>query len=115
MSLSTFLLLSVALVRGLATNRTVDDEQGDSESGILPSYLPSANVWSQGALCHGCGVNLDNIDLEQVHDGTWHDGTYRPGGEPLSVTVTFAGTAVYVYNILANNILPTITFTNISF
>ncbi|TFK79704.1 hypothetical protein K466DRAFT_465881, partial [Polyporus arcularius HHB13444] len=111
----TALFLSVNLVRSLKTNRTLDDEQQDSEIGTLPSYSPSADVWSQGAGCPACGVNVGNVDLEQVHDGTWHDGTYRPGGDPLTITVTFTGTAVYVYNILANNILPTITFTNISF
>ncbi|KAI0722307.1 hypothetical protein C8T65DRAFT_564905, partial [Cerioporus squamosus] len=115
MFLPSVLLLSAALVRSLKTNRTVDDEQQNSEDGILLSYSPSANVWSQGARCSGCGVNTSNVDLQQVHDGTWHDGTYRPGGGPLTITVGFTGTAVYVYNILANNVLPTITFTNISF
>ncbi|RPD66812.1 hypothetical protein L226DRAFT_565597 [Lentinus tigrinus ALCF2SS1-7] len=99
----------------MRTNRTVDDEHGDAESGIQPTYFPSTNVWSQGTQCPDCGVNSSNVDLSKVHDGTWHDGTYRPGGEPLSIAVTFTGVAVYVYNIIANSIPPTITFSNISF
>ena len=108
-----FILATFGLA--LRTNRTIDDEYGDEESGVQPSYSPSTDAWTQGSRCPACGVNVDNVNLSQVYNGTWHDGTYRPGLEPLTITVTFTGVAVYVYNIVVNNLSPTITFTNISF
>ena len=39
-------------VRALATNATIDDQYGDSLTGVLPSYYP--NAWNQGNQCAGC-------------------------------------------------------------
>ena len=55
---------------------------------------------------------------DNTFDQTWHDSTYGPApGGPLnsSMSVTFNGTAVYVYNILANVIPYTTTLTNLTF
>ncbi|KAI0326739.1 hypothetical protein GY45DRAFT_1258403, partial [Cubamyces sp. BRFM 1775] len=109
------LLLFLALccaVFPLATNRTIDDENGDSVTGIVPSYSPIAS-WSQGSTCTGCYIHLDP---SQAFDGTWHDATHTPGDpEPRVITAQFTGTAVYVYNVLANTVQYTTTLTNITF
>lgn len=49
------LLLSLQVGRALAaaSNRTIDDELGDSVTGALPTYSPQ-NVWTQGSTCASC-------------------------------------------------------------
>ena len=69
------------------TNRTIDDQNGDSVTGVVPIFLP-AGSWSQGSDCQGCFVQLDTT---QVHDGTWHDTTYTPGGDPKIINISFNG------------------------
>ncbi|KAI0354713.1 hypothetical protein OH77DRAFT_1404809, partial [Trametes cingulata] len=96
----------------LSVNRTIDDEKGDSVSGVVPSYSPIGS-WSQGSTCEGCFIHLDP---SQTFDGTWHDSTHTPGDpEPRVITAHFTGTAVYVYNVLANTVPFTTTYTNIVF
>lgn len=88
-------------VMSLQTNRTIDDQFGDSVTGVLPEYSPPA-LWDKGITCANCTVHLDP---SRVLYGSWHDTTHRPG-EPdqHSITMRFNGTAVYVYNIVANTI-----------
>lgn len=70
------------------TNRTIDDQFGDSVTGLVPTYSP-ASAWSQGANCTGCGVQLDALN---TYDGSWHDSTHTPGdAEPRVVDITFNG------------------------
>ncbi|KAI0751143.1 hypothetical protein C8Q80DRAFT_555087 [Daedaleopsis nitida] len=115
-------LLAVCCLVGLAhagaVNHTIDDAKGDSVTGALPTYSP-ADIWNSGPGCltPPCGVNKTNVDVSQVFDGTWHDTTYQPRLHlnGVSIEVSFTGTAVYVYNLVANSIPPTITFTNLSF
>ncbi|KZP17991.1 hypothetical protein FIBSPDRAFT_746234 [Athelia psychrophila] len=87
------------------SNRTVDDQNGDSVTGRMPVYSQSTTVlsgWSQGTNCSGCSVHLDP---SLVFDGTWHDATYIPTEEePISITIAFNGTAVYAYCVLANTV-----------
>ena len=105
-------LLATACAAALPTNRTIDDEEGDSVTGLMPQYFPP-NGWNVGATCAGCLVHLDP---SQTFDGTWHDTTYSPKDlESPSITLRFNGTAVYVYNVLANTVPLTDTLTNISF
>ena len=100
------------LARSLSTNRTIDDEQGDSVTGLVPEYSPPG-AWHQGSTCTACFVHLDT---SQVLDGTWHDTTHHPGDpEPRSITMRFNGTAVYVYNALANTVTGADTATNLTF
>ncbi|CDO74422.1 hypothetical protein BN946_scf184867.g20 [Trametes cinnabarina] len=95
-----------------AVNRTIDDQNGDSVTGVVPSYSPAGD-WSQGSTCSGCFIHLDT---SQTFQGTWHDTTHTPGdSDPRVITAQFTGTAVYVYNVLANTVPWTTTFTSITF
>ncbi|RPD64632.1 hypothetical protein L227DRAFT_263205 [Lentinus tigrinus ALCF2SS1-6] len=75
-----------------SVNRTIDDQTGDSVTGVVPTYSPPA-AWKQGATCDGCFIKLDP---DHVLGGTWHDATHSPNdAEPLLVTAQFTGTAVW--------------------
>ncbi|OJT04505.1 hypothetical protein TRAPUB_4775 [Trametes pubescens] len=107
-----FLLAVSAVGRSLSVNRTIDDEKGDSVTGEVPVYTPDGS-WSQGSTCSGCFIQLDP---SQTFDGTWHDSTHTPGdAEPRVITAHFTGTAVYVFNAIANTVPFTTTLTNLSF
>ncbi|KAI0673885.1 hypothetical protein C8Q78DRAFT_989965 [Trametes maxima] len=95
----------LVLMNGLAssqvTNRTIDDEGGDSVTGIVPSYSPAGH-WVQGAECSVCSIRLSRF---RTFNGTWHDSTRNPNdAESHYITANFTGTAVYVYNIIANQV-----------
>ncbi|KAL1951102.1 hypothetical protein VTO73DRAFT_251 [Trametes versicolor] len=107
------ILLAVSAVgRSLSVNRTIDDEKGDSVTGEVPVYTPDGS-WSQGSTCSGCFIQLDP---SQTFDGTWHDSTHTPGdAEPRVITAHFTGTAVYVFNAIANTVPFTTTLTNLTF
>ncbi|KAI0717143.1 hypothetical protein C8Q76DRAFT_616887, partial [Earliella scabrosa] len=86
-----------------SVNRTIDDQWGDSLSGALPQYDPP-DRWQQGLHCRTCAISFDT---SLVYRGTWHDSTaYDPDDDPIphTLTVEFVGTAVYVYNVLANTV-----------
>ncbi|RPD64700.1 hypothetical protein L226DRAFT_37444 [Lentinus tigrinus ALCF2SS1-7] len=107
-----FALFFFRHARSLSTNRTIDDEKGDSVTGLVPEYSPPG-AWHQGSTCTACFVHLDT---SQVLDETWHDTTHHPGDpEPRSITMRFNGTAVYVYNALANTVTGADTATNLTF
>ncbi|KAI0658425.1 hypothetical protein C8Q70DRAFT_893759, partial [Cubamyces menziesii] len=95
-------------------NRTVDDQNGDSVTGAMPSYLPDGG-WAQGSQCMTCNIHPGLVDVSQAIEQTWHDSTYHPGQPDRVITVSFTGTAVYVYNLIANNVQYTTTLTNLSF
>ncbi|KAM5539941.1 hypothetical protein V8D89_006444 [Ganoderma adspersum] len=105
-----FLLAVFRFTTATPTNRTIDDQTGDSVSGLLPQYSPS-NAWHQGSTCTTCRIHLDP---SQTFKGTWHDST-GSSEEPRIITMRFNGTAVYVYNALANTVASTDTTTNITF
>ena len=54
------------------------------------------------------------LNLDEIYQKTWTDGTYFPPGFPPSITINFNGSAVYVFNIIPNT-LPAFTLANISF
>ncbi|KAI0778894.1 hypothetical protein BD413DRAFT_445400, partial [Trametes elegans] len=69
-------------------------------------YIPP-NQWSQGTACGGCTIHPV---ASQTYQGTWHDTTYTPDLlPPRAINVTFTGTAVYVFNVLANNVPNALT------
>ncbi|KAI0800516.1 hypothetical protein C8Q74DRAFT_421266 [Fomes fomentarius] len=110
-SLATILFFLTGC-HALSMNRTIDDEYGDSVTGLVPQYSPPG-AWHQGSTCGGCFVHLDP---SQVLNGTWHDATHNAGQpEPRSITMRFNGTAVYVYNVLANQVSFADTLTNLTF
>ncbi|KAF9457474.1 hypothetical protein BDZ94DRAFT_1273082 [Collybia nuda] len=106
MQLICFLALFLILPASLATlvNVTVDDELGDDVTGGLITYLPK-DAWNSGPTCKRC---MTNLDLNQVRNGTWHEGAFGRKREsedvniPLIASFSFYGTAVYVYCVLAN-------------
>lgn len=112
------LVLSVVLRAAPAAskpvNQTVDDEKGDSLTGEQPSYGPDG-AWAQGAECSTCNINTKLVDVNSVFDSTWHDSTHHPGDPDRVITITFNGTAVYVFHLIANVISGTTTFTNLTF
>lgn len=93
-----------------SSNRTIDDQKGDTVTGFIPTYDPS-NRWHIGQTCTGCSVTpAAIIDPGQAFGGTWHDTThYGQTDANMSVQVDFTGTAVYMYNILINIVAGTRT------
>ncbi|KAJ7815399.1 hypothetical protein B0H13DRAFT_1994106 [Mycena leptocephala] len=82
-------LIQITLSIGTTFERTIDDTFGDSESGLLPIYTPAKN-FSPNSNCTSCVLR------------TWHDGSQLSGGPAVSVTLSFNGTAITVFCILAN-------------
>ncbi|KAI0640173.1 hypothetical protein C8Q77DRAFT_1024669, partial [Trametes polyzona] len=116
--LARYYLLPGAVSISTATllNRTIDDQLGDNSTGVLPTYFP-AGGWSFGPLCVSCAVGgAVPVDHTQLFKETWHDTTYLGTGPVCSMTASFTGQAVYVFNMVANNvsIAPT-TAANLSF
>ncbi|KAI8981344.1 hypothetical protein BD414DRAFT_376769, partial [Trametes punicea] len=76
------------------------------------SYFP-ADQWSQGATCGACTVHPDP---SLSHDGTWHDTTYNPQvSGPMSISFSFTGTRVQVFNILPGAVPAWTTHTDLTF
>ncbi|EIW56430.1 uncharacterized protein TRAVEDRAFT_83638, partial [Trametes versicolor FP-101664 SS1] len=94
-----------------SSNRTIDDQKGDTVTGFMPTYFPRDFKWNIGQTCTACTVKSGTlIDPDQVFDGTWHDAThYGQNDTTISVQVDFTGTAVYMYNILVNTVAGTRT------
>ncbi|KAH9897634.1 hypothetical protein C8Q73DRAFT_364946 [Cubamyces lactineus] len=115
LSRSLFLPLRVLAVSAALVNRTIDDYFGDRVTGVVPTYQPTGS-WAQGNICSTCNINTGIIDVDRVHNGTWHDSTYRPSQPESTIAVTFTGQAVYVFNLIVNS-LPkgTITLTALTF
>ena len=101
-----------------SVNHTIDDELGDSVTGIKPVYSPSTS-WNQGSTCGVCKIRSnDPIDLTQVIQGTWHEAVYlaSPSESAPSINISFVGTAVYAYFVVPNTLSQTpLTFINMSF
>ncbi|KZT06161.1 uncharacterized protein LAESUDRAFT_200167 [Laetiporus sulphureus 93-53] len=107
-------IVSVLLVRPASfkpTNRTIDDEYGDSVTGLMPLYQGG---WNYGPHCSGCYIQPDTL---LVFDRTWHDTTTHPADPVASVTLTFNGTAIWVYCIIPNFVdaVTVTTYVNLSF
>ncbi|KAJ7348879.1 hypothetical protein DFH08DRAFT_697253, partial [Mycena albidolilacea] len=81
-------------------------------SGALPSYSP-VSFWNVGASCGGgCAVHLDPA---LAFNHTWHDSSQFPGSNPVSVSLQFTGTAVWVFCIVPPITTSEITRYNLSF
>ncbi|EIN10606.1 hypothetical protein PUNSTDRAFT_112429 [Punctularia strigosozonata HHB-11173 SS5] len=98
------------LVGAAVTNRTIDDEQGDALTGLKPVYSGSFNY---GPECTGCFVQPD---ASRAFDNSWHDTTIDPPDTTFpSVTLTFNGTAIYVFCIVPNTVMYATTMANMTF
>lgn len=83
-------------------NVTVDDQNGDPITGIVPTYSPPTD-WAAGEACKGCAIQFSADDRTHVYEETWHDATHRPtDAEPVEMIFQFTGVAVYLYCILVS-------------
>jgi hypothetical protein len=62
----TYALLFFKHVCVFGINVTIDDQNGDSVTGAVPSYSPG-NKWQQGSQCPGC---FAQPDPQQTFDGS---------------------------------------------
>lgn len=107
------LLLLVRFSLATLTNRTIDDSNGDSVTGLQPVFAPASGAWHTGQSCPGCLVQPDE---NQVFDHTWHGVTASPPDpSPRNVTLTFNGTALWVFCVIPNYVEWATTFANLSF
>jgi hypothetical protein len=92
LALGVFVLLTgTAAVAG--TNRTIDDESGDSVTGQPPQYTTTnttnqTTYWNDGLSCTGCNIHPN---ATECYGQTWHDVTASPG-QTASVALSFTGT-----------------------
>ncbi|KAK7024042.1 hypothetical protein R3P38DRAFT_1087963 [Favolaschia claudopus] len=93
------------------SNRTIDDQFGDSVSGALPVYNPAPN-WNEGASCSNCAIRPDPA---LAFNHTWRDNSQFPGGASVSLTLDFTGTAVWVFCIVPPITANAITNYNLSY
>ncbi|KAI0758221.1 hypothetical protein C8Q74DRAFT_1441786 [Fomes fomentarius] len=116
LQLIALLLSTTRLAYSGAVNRTIDDEFGDSVTGDRPVYRP-ADQWHEHAQCPQCGVTMA-ADASKAFQQTWHDTSYEPNGldpDGVSIEMSFTGTAIYIYSLVANAIPPTRTFMWLNF
>ncbi|KAJ6519372.1 hypothetical protein C8R45DRAFT_918412 [Mycena sanguinolenta] len=91
-----------------SVNVTIDDTNGDSLTGALVTYSP-AKAWTESGpspCTLSCPPTTPNV--EDMNDWTYHNSTFSPNsGEfpnvPLTATVQFNGSAVYVYCALSRS------------
>ncbi|KAG6915336.1 hypothetical protein DXG01_012108 [Tephrocybe rancida] len=88
-------------VAAVATNRTIDDTYGDSVTGSQPIYLPVGNWDDASCSPSHCTVLPPS---GQAFDHSYHAATYLVNGGPRTAQLSFRGTAIYVFFILANNV-----------
>ncbi|KAJ3011900.1 hypothetical protein NUW54_g2032 [Trametes sanguinea] len=106
--------LETTLASATLVNNTVDDQRRDSSRGLTLTYSSDIS-WNLGKTCEDCTPISTFIDVSQVYDGTWHDATVPPAFQSPVLTATFAGVAVYVYNVVANAIPAITTITSLTF
>ncbi|KAI9059942.1 hypothetical protein FKP32DRAFT_1633776 [Trametes sanguinea] len=114
LSSAIVILAQILVVTAVLANRTIDDQLGDSVTGAVPSHTPDEG-WTTGQTCPGCGIHPGEVDPDKTFQGTWTDSTYHPGQPDRVIMASFAGTAVYVYNLIANSFPYITTETNMSF
>ncbi|KAF9457712.1 hypothetical protein BDZ94DRAFT_1202270 [Collybia nuda] len=99
-----FSLFFFGFTTGKATNRTIDDQFGDSVTGQKPIFSPTTEgIWANET-CAGCRFQPDKA---VAFKGTWQAATFRPepgGSGPLSIDLSFKGTAIYLFFITGNQI-----------
>ncbi|KAJ3839271.1 hypothetical protein F5878DRAFT_561073 [Lentinula raphanica] len=105
-------LLPLSLFTACAQEiRYIDDEFGDTVTGMIPIYTPS-NLWNQGATCFLCGFVANPL---RTFQDTWHDITHNPTDPPATVQFDFTGTTLDVYCIIPELSLTWTSNYNLSF
>ena len=76
------------------TNVTIDDEHGDKNTRLLPTYSPeippSGLGWKRSLDCRDCTWS-DLLDTDQVYDASWHQGISNSIDGPYSIEINFTG------------------------
>ncbi|KAH9918950.1 uncharacterized protein B0H18DRAFT_860835, partial [Fomitopsis serialis] len=90
-------------------NRTIDDYYGDSATRALPVY---SDGWNYGPACPGCFVQPD---VKMTFDQSWHDTTVSVYSAPENISLSFTGTAVWVYGVVPNYVRAANTLVNVTF
>jgi len=93
--------------QAVLVNVTIDDSVGDPLTGASIIYTPS-DAWNSGpAACNKC---LVHPDVKKLESGTWHASTFSVNvtgnlhpNVPLSASVQFNGSAVYVFCALSRS------------
>ncbi|KAJ8095668.1 hypothetical protein PM082_022926 [Marasmius tenuissimus] len=98
--LYSFRAVSAAVQQG-----TIDDETGDSFSGVRPIYFP-AQSWYQGARCSVNCQRHSSLNNSLAFSGTWHAPLRDATRSTSGVYFHFLGTALSVQYILPNPSLP---------
>ncbi|KAI1790962.1 hypothetical protein LXA43DRAFT_1013838 [Ganoderma leucocontextum] len=103
--LSSLLLASVFVGPSACTmiNRTIDDKNGDEVTHQVPVT---------------CGISTTpphGVESDRLFNSTWHDTTVHPNDPPHTIALSFTGSAVYVFNMIANRHGTTSTETHITF
>ncbi|KAJ3995092.1 hypothetical protein F5050DRAFT_1769584 [Lentinula boryana] len=98
LSFILFLSFFAAHIQALEEFRYIDDQDGDSVTGIVPIYSPST-YWQQGASCFLCEFDPDP---SKTFHGTWHDITHETADPPATVEFGFTGITLDVYCLLPN-------------
>jgi hypothetical protein len=80
------LLLLVCTTRARLINRTIDDTNGDSTTGLKPVYLPNG-LW-YGPNCTNCPIDPSP---SFAFDKTWSAATYHPFLNNMNITFSFTG------------------------
>ncbi|KAH9917971.1 uncharacterized protein B0H18DRAFT_685913 [Fomitopsis serialis] len=111
--LLTFSLLlanTVVDVRATPTTRTIDDYYGDSSTGAMPVYTNTSDAeWNYGPDCPPCSLRPDT---DKAFKGSWHDTTLLPNAAGANVvSMSFTGTEVWVYCIMAQKVNSTAIIT----
>ncbi|KAF8213577.1 hypothetical protein K438DRAFT_2009737 [Mycena galopus ATCC 62051] len=98
-----------------ALNVTIDDTHGDSSTGALVTYTPP-DAWTESGnlpCTQLCPPGTPNV--QDMVDYTYHNSTFSPNSGsfpnvPLTASVNFDGSAVYVYCALSPNANSDMTF-----
>ncbi|KAJ7694648.1 hypothetical protein B0H17DRAFT_462099 [Mycena rosella] len=96
-SLLFTLLAHATLSMGAISTATIDD------NSVGPVYSP-ATSFSLNSECATCVVHPD---ATRAFEGTWHDSSQFEDESPVSVTLSFTGTGIDVFCILANSLTNT--------
>ncbi len=77
----------------VVSNRTIDDEFGDSVTGKRPVFLPNLpGIW-QGPECITCGVQPDKT---KAFNQTFNAATYKPEIGYTSIGLSFKGRSEHI-------------------
>lgn len=90
----TSILFNIYILVGAATNRTIDDQLGDSGTGAQVVYSPTefngGPVWRGSDNCAVCAIAPDD---SKTFDNTWTSATYfaNQGIGNISIGFDFQG------------------------